>query len=108
MKRAKYGSEEESSEPGCGCAVALAVPVLLLGYILHTAAPEAFILIFWGGGWGAIIWAAKRVPRTPNPAPPPVPEGAETGNMQFNVVDDTTQPGHSKVVWTKRETGTSS
>lgn len=96
----------DSQGVGCGGAIVLAIPVLGAAFALHAVAPEAFILVFWGGGWAAIIWAAKRVPRTPNPAPPPVPEGAETENMQFSVVDDATQPGRSEVVWTRRKTGT--
>lgn len=96
----------DSQGVGCGGAIVLAIPVLGAAFALHAVAPEAFILVFWGGGWAAIIWAAKRTPKIDNPSPPPPPPPTETGNPQFSVVDDATQPGRSEVVWTRRKTGT--
>lgn len=88
-------SEEEPQErEGSGCAGAAVVTaaVLALAGILYAASPTVFVLGFWAVGWGAIIWHAKRVPPTTNPAPPPAPEGVAEEEPQVTVLRDKSHP----------------
>lgn len=73
---------------------------------LSAIAPGAGILTLWGVGFGALWWAVSRPVRdTANPAPPPVPEGAEEEKPQFRIVPDPNHPTRHLVEWnTERET----
>jgi hypothetical protein len=71
---------------GCGCV--LAVPATVVLVVLFTKAPDLGVGLLWVTGWGSLIWAAKRVPREANPAPPPVPERGSKEEPQVGVVRD--------------------
>ena len=67
---------------------------------LLTVAPVAGTLVLWGGGAVWLWYAAnKRMPDTPNPAPPPPSEGVAEEEPQFSVVKDPNHPNRHLVVW---------
>lgn len=77
---------------GCLLALGLLVGVLCIAYAL---APTAVVLVGWTGAVGLLWW---KVSRTANPAPPPVPEGAETEEVQVSYVQDKDNPQRWEVV----------
>lgn len=77
---------------GCGGILVLTVLVLAMAFVLYAVSPEAFILVFWGGGAGLLFWQAKKVPSAPNPAPPPVPERGSEEEPQVTYVRDPSHP----------------
>ena len=88
-----YVSEEEAPERS-GCAGAAVIAAAVLGSMvgLYAITPEGFILLVWAIGWGAVIWVAKKVPGTPESAPPPPPEGGAETAPQVSAVRDTRHP----------------
>lgn len=86
---------EEEFESGAGCAgvFVLSALVLTVVVVLYVVSPETFILVLWGGGWTAIVWAAKRTPKIDNPSPPPpVPERGSEEKPQVTMIRDQTHP----------------
>ncbi len=85
--------ETEPEEESGGCAGAVVVIVLMTAAIgiLWSLSPELFVIGMWVIGWGALVWHAKRVPPTANPAPPPPPEGVAEEEPQVALVPD---PSH--------------
>lgn len=100
-------AEDEQEEPaeGGGVAGALVLTVLAgtgLGAV-YAASPAAAVGTVWVLGAGALWKAARSVPRAANPAPPPVPEGADDTKPQFTIVED--REGHCTVTWSTRTEG---
>lgn len=85
--KAKFETDESGS--GCGGAAVLTLLTGVVVTVLYRLSPEAFVLVLWGGGWAAIVYAAGKRPSTPNPAPPPAPEGAVDEEPQVGYVRDT-------------------
>lgn len=83
------GLEERS---GCGGVLVLAAGTVGLLAAIFAISREAFILFIVVGGWGTILWAAKRVPSASNPAPPPVPERGSVEEPQVTMIRDQTHP----------------
>lgn len=83
---------DEREGSGCAGAAVVTAAVLALGGIFYAASPTFFVLGFWVVGWGAIIWAAKHVPATANPAPPQTPEGVREEEPQVTVLRDKSHP----------------
>lgn len=79
---------------GTGCAGAAVATMVVLGFasLMWAITPTFSVLALWAVGWGAIIWAAKRVPPAPNPAPPPAPEGAAEEKPQVTLMRDPDHP----------------
>lgn len=105
--------EEPEGNTGCGAVVLslLAVGVIT---VLYRISAEAFVLILWGTGWGAIIYAAKKRPHTPNPTPPPDSERGPDEEPQVSFIRDTSHPNRWVAIrqskwlrWTDEKTGTS-
>lgn len=114
MEELSDAEDEEPEGGGCGTWVlaALAVGVIT---VLYRISAEAFVLILWGTGWGAIIYAAKKVPPTPGPAPPGTSERDPEEEPQVSFIRDTSHPNRWVAIrpsrwldWTDEKTGTSS
>lgn len=108
-------AEEDEGRTGCGGAFVLTLLAAGALALFHRLSPEAFVLALWGIGWGAVIWAAKKRPSTPNPAPPPVPERGPQQEPQVSFIRDTSHPNRWVAIrpskwlsWTDEKTGTSS
>lgn len=107
-------AEEDEGRTGCGGAFVLTLLVTGIVTVLYRVSPEAFVLVLWGGGWVAIVWAAKKRPSTPNPAPPPAPERGLEEEPQVSFIRDTNHPNRWVAIrpsrwldWTDEKTGTS-
>lgn len=112
--------EDEVEPEGSGCAGAVvitaAVSAALAG--VYALSPEGLVLGLWVLGWSALIWATgwrpKKLRRTANPAPPPLPERGCEEEPQVTMVRDTAHPNRWVVAhpsrWLAenpgRETGT--
>lgn len=84
--------EEPEESSGCGGAIVVMVMAALPLGVLYMVSPDAFVLALWMVGWGSIIWAAKHVPCTPNPAPPAPPERGSDEKPQVTVIRDQSHP----------------
>ena len=77
-----------------GCVVLAAV--LAAGAVLWALSPAVAVVLVWVVGWGAIVWAAKRppksVPRTPDHSPPPPGPPPPAAKQQVTMVRDTSHP----------------
>lgn len=85
-------SLEEPEGSGCGTVIVITVMVALPMTVLWAISPAALVLAVWVVGWGSVIWSAKRVPRTPDPAPPPPSERGSEQEPQVTILRDTTHP----------------
>lgn len=77
-----------------GTAV-LTVAAAGVGAAVYAFSHDWFVIAVWALGWTLITWAAKRVPHTRNPAPPPTPERGPQTKPQVNeerILRDTTHP----------------
>lgn len=83
---------EDPESSGCAGTVVVTAAVLGAVYGTYAASRTAFILLVWIIGWGAVIWAAKQVPATSNPAPPPLPEGGPEEEPQVSTLRDKSHP----------------
>ncbi|MYX16866.1 hypothetical protein GTY67_26315 [Streptomyces sp. SID8374] len=93
--------EQEKSDEGSpaagGCVIALGIGVPLAG--VYAASVDAGVLATLAIGTAALWRAARSVPSTANPAPPPPLEGAGNAKSLFSVVED--RPGHCTINWQK-------
>ena len=92
--------EVEEEPEGSGCAGAAVITAVVLAFLAgsYAVAPEVFVIGAWAVGWSALVWHAKRVPPAPNPAPPPVPEGAVEEEPQVTAMQDVSHPNRWLVV----------
>ena len=99
--------KDEQPEPEGGSRFAGGCLLFVLGggcvSALFIVAPNAARLVFWAAAvvwlWWAVDDSRRKVYDAPNPAPPPLSEGAAEEKHQFTVVDDPTNPHRSIVVW---------
>lgn len=68
---------------------------------VYAAVPDVTVLALWAVATGSVWWAVTRpVATAPNPAPPPVPEGAGDENTQVKTIrKDDTHPTRYIVEW---------
>lgn len=83
---------EEPEGSGCGAVIAVITMTALPLGILWAAVPDAFVMLLWVLGWGAVIWSAKHLPRTANPAPPPPSERGPEQEPQVTIMRDQSHP----------------
>lgn len=60
---------------------------------VFTASSDAGVALTVGGGWAAILWAAKRPNKIDNPSPPPPEPPPQSTNTQVTeIVQDPYNP----------------
>lgn len=84
---------EPPAGPSRAAGIAVATAVVLGALTgLWAVSRTAFVLIFWTVAWGLLIREARKVPGTPDPAPPAPSERGSEKEPQVNVVRDTSHP----------------
>lgn len=84
--------DEEPEGSGCGGYVVLAAAGAGTGAAIYAYSRDLLVILVWVIG-AVLLWrAARKVPDTPDPAPPPAPEGAADEEPQVNVVRDNGHP----------------
>ena len=90
--------EDEVEPGGSGCAGAAVITAVVLAALggVYALSPEGLVLGLWVVGWSALIWATgwrpKKLRRTANPAPPPLPERGSEEEPQVTMVRDSAHP----------------
>lgn len=89
-------SEEPEEAParngGCAGVAVITIAALGLGVAFYAVSRDLLIVVVWVTGAVLLYRAAKKMPGTANPAPPPVPEGAVGEEPQVTVVRDFSHP----------------
>lgn len=87
-------SEEETPEKsGCAGGAVLVAASLGTGVAVYAYSRDVLVIVVWILG-AVLLWRAarKKVPGTPDPAPPPVPERGSEEEPQVTLVRDTAHP----------------